>query len=304
MQDPSIAYRPVHSPWAQGEAPQSKPVRDVFEARRCFDSAPRCRCAQCERTLRYPRAMNDDVLEFGEFRFVPKARELTRRGRPVELPRRSFECLEYLIRHHQRAVHRDELVRAVFGRPNVSDAQLGQVVLRTRRALGDDGNAQRMIRTVAGYGYRWVAPIDNASAADAELAPPSTTGEPQAPQAAEGASPPTADRTPGPPGPSPPTVRASPAHARRLALPLVAAVLLALAVAAFFTLRTPPADVAREAAAPASVDMSTRATTQVAAPTVVCRCRSTACARMAGYGSARWTWSPSACASPASACHR
>ena len=118
--------------------------------------------------------MTGEAYEFGEFRFVPKARELSRGGQPVELPRRSFECLEYLIRHHQRAVHRDELVQAVFGRPNVSDAQLGQVVLRTRRALGDDGNAQRMIRTVAGYGYRWVAAIDDVLDTDAGSAPPSS----------------------------------------------------------------------------------------------------------------------------------
>src|SRR5262249_29724574 len=38
-----------------------------------------------------------------------------------------------------------------------SDAQLGQIVLRTRRAVDDDGNAQHTIRTVPGFGYRWVA---------------------------------------------------------------------------------------------------------------------------------------------------
>lgn len=99
------------------------------------------------------------IHEFGEFRFVPQARELWRAGQRVELPRRTFECLEYLLVHRDRAVHRDELVNAIFGRPNVSDAQLGQVVLRTRRVLDDDGNAQRVIRTIAGYGYRWVAEV-------------------------------------------------------------------------------------------------------------------------------------------------
>ncbi|MBN8727101.1 MAG: winged helix-turn-helix domain-containing protein [Xanthomonadales bacterium] len=103
--------------------------------------------------------MIEGVHEFGRFRFVPQARELWRGGERVTLPRRTFECLDYLIAHRDRAVHRDELVQAVFGRPNVSDAQLGQVVLRTRRVLDDDGNAQRMIRTVAGYGYRWVADV-------------------------------------------------------------------------------------------------------------------------------------------------
>lgn len=100
-----------------------------------------------------------EVYEFGAFRFNPSARELWRGGKRVELPRRSFECIEHLLAHRERAVGRDELVEAVFGRSNVSDAQLGQVVLRARRALDDDGNAQRVVRTIAGYGYRWVAEV-------------------------------------------------------------------------------------------------------------------------------------------------
>src|SRR3954468_20780461 len=101
--------------------------------------------------------MTSEVHVFGQFRFVPSARELWRGDRRVELPRRTFECLEYLIAHRDRAIGRDELVAAVFGRPNVSDAQLGQIVLRTRRALDDDGNTQHAIRTIAGFGYRWIA---------------------------------------------------------------------------------------------------------------------------------------------------
>jgi len=103
---------------------------------------------------------------FGEFRFVPSARELWRGGARVELPRRTFECIEHLIAHRDRAVGRDELVEAIFGRSNVSDAQLGQIVLRARRAIDDDGNMQRAIRTIAGYGYRWVADVRIADAAD------------------------------------------------------------------------------------------------------------------------------------------
>jgi DNA-binding winged helix-turn-helix (wHTH) protein/tetratricopeptide (TPR) repeat protein len=103
--------------------------------------------------------MPHEVFEFGTFRFVPSARELWRGSTRVELPRRTFECLEHLILHRDRAVGRDELVAAIFHRTNVSDAQLGQIVLRTRRAVDDDGNAQHAIRTIAGFGYRWVADV-------------------------------------------------------------------------------------------------------------------------------------------------
>ena len=103
--------------------------------------------------------MTREVHEFGEFRFIASARELWSAGGRVELPRRTFECLEHLIAHRDRAVGRDELVAAIFGRTDVSDAQLGQVVLRARRAVDDDGNAQRVIRTIPGFGYRWVADV-------------------------------------------------------------------------------------------------------------------------------------------------
>lgn len=116
-----------------------------------------------------------EVYEFGAFRFNPSARELWRAGQRVDLPRRSFECIEHLLANRERAVGRDELVEAVFGRSNVSDAQLGQVVLRARRALDDDGNAQRVVRTIAGYGYRWVADVsvvvEEPAAAPADAVP-------------------------------------------------------------------------------------------------------------------------------------
>ena len=217
--------------------------------------------------------MNDDVLEFGEFRFVPKARELSRGGRPVELPRRSFECLDYLIRHRERAVHRDELVEAVFGRPNVSDAQLGQVVLRTRRVVGDDGNAQRMIRTVAGHGYRWVAPIERVHDADAEPATPAAHGG-RAPAGVDVEMAPSnrvsavGSEALAPPSPRISIARASRAHSRLAALALSAAALSAL-VAAVYIWRAPRVPDAPSPAVSTGADTPAPRAAKVAAPAVV-----------------------------------
>ncbi|HJR74329.1 MAG TPA: winged helix-turn-helix domain-containing protein [Luteimonas sp.] len=103
--------------------------------------------------------MNAVRYRFGEYSLDLAKRELQRDGQPVVLPARVLECLAALIEHRDRAMHRDELVRAVFGRADVSDAQLGQIVLRTRRVIGDDGHEQRYIRTVPRYGFAWVAPV-------------------------------------------------------------------------------------------------------------------------------------------------
>ncbi|MBC7990603.1 MAG: winged helix-turn-helix domain-containing protein, partial [Luteimonas sp.] len=94
---------------------------------------------------------------FGAFEFDVAKRELRRDGVPVEMPARVFECVVHLIAHRGRAVGRDELLQAVFGRVAVSDGQLAQIVLRARRCVGDDGQGQDVIRTVPRYGFRWVA---------------------------------------------------------------------------------------------------------------------------------------------------
>jgi len=85
--------------------------------------------------------------------------ELRRDGEVIPLPLKSFDCIVYLLEKRERVVGRDELISAVWGRVDVNDALLGQTLARARRALGDTGDAQRMIRTMPRFGYRWVAPV-------------------------------------------------------------------------------------------------------------------------------------------------
>lgn len=104
--------------------------------------------------------MDVTQYRFGAFRLVPGARELWKDGQLVHLPRRGFDCLVYLIEHRERAVGRDEMVAALWGRVDATDSQVNQVVLRARLAVDDDGQAQQAIRTVPGFGYRWIVPVE------------------------------------------------------------------------------------------------------------------------------------------------
>lgn len=101
---------------------------------------------------------------FGEFELNPATRELTRNGSPVPLRPRSLECLVYLIDHRDRAVGRDELIAAVWGKVDAGDTVVAQTLLRARKALDDTGSQQGMIRTLPRFGYRWVAPVRVAAA--------------------------------------------------------------------------------------------------------------------------------------------
>ncbi len=121
--------------------------------------------------------MSSRRFRFNDFELDALARELRSGGDAVALPLKSFECLVYLLEHRERAVGRDELISAVWGRIDVSDALLGQTLARARRAVGDTGEEQRVIRTVPRFGYHWVAPVievgsDAAQVPDAAAAPP------------------------------------------------------------------------------------------------------------------------------------
>ncbi len=102
--------------------------------------------------------MNPVAIRLGDWRLLPQARELWHGREQVALPPRALDCLIYLIDHRERAVGRDELISAVWGRADISDTLVAQTVLRIRRTL-DDGSGQEWIRTVPRFGYRWVAPV-------------------------------------------------------------------------------------------------------------------------------------------------
>ncbi|HKE49817.1 MAG TPA: winged helix-turn-helix domain-containing protein [Rhodanobacteraceae bacterium] len=127
------------------------------------------------------------TFRFGDYTLSASTRELRRGDTPIAISPRAFDCLAYLIEHRDRAVGKDELVAAIWERVDVSDTQLGQTVLRARRAVDDDGQTQNVIRTVSRFGYRWVADVtivDDAAphheSALATAPPPRETPEPVA----------------------------------------------------------------------------------------------------------------------------
>ena len=107
---------------------------------------------------------------FGEYRLDPSRREILHGDAIVAVSPPVFDCIAYLIQHRDRAVGRDELISAVWGRTEVKDDLLAQTLVRARRAVGDTGNEQRAIRTIPRFGYRWTAAVE--SVEDASPAAP------------------------------------------------------------------------------------------------------------------------------------
>lgn len=99
------------------------------------------------------------VFRFGNCRLDLAARELHRDGQLVPMSPKVFDCLAWLVEHRDRAVGRDELGAAVWGKADVTDNQLDQLIRSLRRVVNDTGSGQDVIRTVPRFGYRWVAEL-------------------------------------------------------------------------------------------------------------------------------------------------
>jgi DNA-binding winged helix-turn-helix (wHTH) protein/predicted ATPase len=114
------------------------------------------------------------IYRFGDCELDEGRQELRRGGAPRHLEPQVFAVLAYLVRHRDRMVTRTELLDEVWGSRFVTDSALASRVKAARRAVGDNGRDQRVIRTLHGRGYRFLAPVQErpAAAGAAPAAPP------------------------------------------------------------------------------------------------------------------------------------
>ena len=89
---------------------------------------------------------------------------LKRGGVEQPLRERSFQVLKYLIEHRDRRVTKSELIENVWQGAAVTDDALVQCIADIRRALGDDYQSARFIKTFPRVGYRFISPLEQGSA--------------------------------------------------------------------------------------------------------------------------------------------
>jgi TolB-like protein len=97
-------------------------------------------------------AFGDHVLDIGR-------RELCRAGAPIALAPQVFDLLVYLLQHRERVLTKDDLIEGVWGGRIVSDSALTTRINAARKAIGDNGEDQRLIRTFARKGFRFVGEV-------------------------------------------------------------------------------------------------------------------------------------------------
>lgn len=106
-------------------------------------------------------------FRFNECIFDGRSLALTVAGTVVKLERKQLEVLFYLLQHAGEVVTKQELLDEVWAGRILSDAVLTKTMARLRQGLGDE--SQAIIKTVHGYGYRLVAPVQVETSAASRL---------------------------------------------------------------------------------------------------------------------------------------
>ncbi len=96
---------------------------------------------------------------FGDHTLDDDRRELLRGSEPIAVEPQVFDLLIYLVQNRDRVVSKDDLIASVWGGRVVSDSTLTSRINAARKAVGDSGVKQKLIRTIARKGLRFVGDV-------------------------------------------------------------------------------------------------------------------------------------------------
>ncbi|PHR54058.1 MAG: hypothetical protein COA47_16085 [Robiginitomaculum sp.] len=112
------------------------------------------------------------IVLFDNFTLDLDRRELSRDGGLIAVQPQVFDLLTYIVANPDRVVSRDDLIEHVWQGRIVSESTLATRINAARKALGDNGTDQRLIRTVRGAGIRFVGNIIAAAPLEAAVSDP------------------------------------------------------------------------------------------------------------------------------------
>src|SRR5258707_12542016 len=122
------------------------------------------------------------ILSFDDCEIDLERREFRRAGIAVHVEPQVFDLLAYLAQNGDRVVSKDEIFASVWEGRIVSDSTLTSRINAARKVIGDSGKEQRVIRTVARKGMRFVGDVktqpDRPEPADVMNSPPDATDGP------------------------------------------------------------------------------------------------------------------------------
>jgi TolB-like protein len=102
---------------------------------------------------------NDVEFLFPDHKLDTDRRELHRGSEIIAMEPQVFDLLVYLVKNRDRVVSKDDLLSSIWGGRIVSDSTLTSRINAARKAVGDSGEEQKLIRTIARKGFRFVGDV-------------------------------------------------------------------------------------------------------------------------------------------------
>jgi DNA-binding winged helix-turn-helix (wHTH) protein len=96
---------------------------------------------------------------FEDYVLDAERRELRRGPALLSVEPQVIDLLLFLVRNRDRVVSKDDLLASVWGGRIVSESTLSSRINAARRAVGDNGEQQRLIRTIIGKGIRFIGAV-------------------------------------------------------------------------------------------------------------------------------------------------
>src|SRR5512147_1559568 len=96
---------------------------------------------------------------FEDSRLDSDLRELVRGSTAIPVGPQVFDLLLYLLQNRDRVVSKDDLLESVWRGRIVSESTLTSHINAARRAIGDNGQEQRLIKTISRKGFRFVGDV-------------------------------------------------------------------------------------------------------------------------------------------------
>ena len=101
------------------------------------------------------------TIRFAEFELDASKRRLLREGKPLMLKGKAFDMLVFLAENAGRVVSKEEIMNAVWENQFVEEANLTVQISALRKALGEDKDVPRLLVTIPGKGYEFIADIQS-----------------------------------------------------------------------------------------------------------------------------------------------
>lgn len=93
------------------------------------------------------------MIQVADLKLDLEKKQVSRNGKNIELTKKEYELLEYLMKNNGIVISREKIIETVWNYDFVGDTKIVDVFIRYLRSKIDDGYDKKLINTVRGFGY-------------------------------------------------------------------------------------------------------------------------------------------------------